>query len=402
MEHIYDVVVVGAGPGGAAAAHYLAMAGLDVMVLDRADFPRDKTCGDGLTPRALKALADMGILEEAEQAGQRINGLAFFGQRGASLAASVPDHVELPNHLLVVPRVKLDDIVRGRALLSGAGFHSPVKVNGWQVEADRATVLAEQGGHALRYQARALVLAVGANMGLLQSSGMFKRIPRPIVAARGYYEGIQDLDDRLQVHFEDVPMPGYGWIFPISKDAANVGLGMWRDMSHDHSPIRAALVLFLKGRLVKQKLAGAKLAGAVKSYPIRIDFATAPTFAERVLLVGEAAGLVSPLTGEGIDFALESGKLAADFLVSALAAGDFSQLRFAQYERVLRAHFQSTFRALSAMRHVYVNPLLMDRALKLAEKDPKIKQLLVSVVLSQEHPLQMLKPQILRKVLLGV
>jgi geranylgeranyl reductase family protein len=402
MEHIHDVVVVGAGPGGAAAAHYLAMAGLDVMVLDRADFPRDKTCGDGLTPRALKALADMGILEETEQAGQRINGLAFFGQRGASLAASVPDHAELPNHLLVVPRVKLDDIVRRRAVLSGAGFRSPVKVNGWRVEEDQVTVLAEQGGHALRYQARALVLAVGANMGLLQSSGMFKRLPRPIVAARGYYEEIQDLDERLQVHFEDVPMPGYGWIFPISKDAANVGLGMWRDMSHDHSPIRAALDVFLKGRIVKQKLAGAKLAGAVKSYPIRIDFATAPTHAERVLLVGEAAGLVSPLTGEGIDFALESGKLAAEFLVSALASGNFSRLRFVQYERVLRAHFQSTFRALSAMRHVYVNPLLMDRALKLCEKDARVKEMLVSVVLSQEHPLQMLKPQILRKVLLGV
>jgi geranylgeranyl reductase family protein len=402
MEQIYDVAVIGAGPGGSAAAYYLAKQGLNVLLLDKSDFPRDKTCGDGITPRGLHVLADMGILDEAERAGFRINGIELFSERGTIMAGGVPNHPDYPDHLLVVPRLKLDDIIRKRAVKSGAHFESPVRVQGLRVEGESVTIPADRSGHPLEYKARVVILAIGANMRMLQDIGLMKRLPRTIAAVRTYYEGMQGIGDSIQGDFKDVPNPGYGWIFPIARDAANVGLGMWRDLAHDQGSLRSALDVFVNSPRLKPMLARARQVGPIKSYPLRIDFTTAPTFGERVLLVGETAGLVSPLTGEGIDFALESGKLAAEFLAGLFARADFSKQSLSAYDRLLRANFHSFFRALGYLRHVYVNPLLMDRVFKVCEKVPEVKEIFVSVLLSQESPTRMLHPRFLRQVLLGV
>jgi geranylgeranyl reductase family protein len=405
MEQIYDVAVVGAGPGGSAAAHYLAASGLSVLLLDKSDFPRDKTCGDGLTPRALSILDDMGILEEATQAGFRVNGLELHAKGGASMTAGIPLHPEYPDHLLIVPRLRLDDIIRHRALESGAHFESPVRVLRLKVQGELVEISAERDGRPLNYKARVAILAIGANMRMLQEIGLLKKLPRTIVAVRAYYEGMQGLNDRVQAHFDSVPMPGYGWIFPIGKDAANVGIGMWRDKDYETNErvsLRAALDTFLASSKMKPMMAGARLVGPIKSYPLRIDFTSAPTYAERILLVGETAGLVSPLTGEGIDFALETGRLAAEFLRGVFASGDFSPRAFAAYDRMLRKNFQSLFRFLGYLRHVYVNPFLLDRVVKLCERMPEVKELFVGVLMSQRRPTEMLSPAIVSRVVLGV
>jgi geranylgeranyl reductase family protein len=400
--HTYDVAVIGAGPGGSAAAHYLAEQGKDVLLLDKADFPRDKTCGDGLTPRALHILADMDILPEAEQVGFRVNGISVYARHGATLQADIPQHPDFPNYLLVVPRLKLDDLIRRRAVASGANFESPVRATTVTPDADGVEIAAETQGKPVHYRARVAIAAIGANMGMLKDIGLLNYKPRPIVAVRAYYEGMQGLDDRIQAHFEQVPMPGYGWIFPIGPDSANVGLGMWREQAAAGGSLRTALNDFLEGARLKPLMAGARLVGAIKSYPLRIDFTTAPTYGQRILLVGEAAGLVSPLTGEGIDFALESGKLAAEFLGGAFAAGSFARPVFAGYDQLLRSNFQSIFRSLGYLRRVYVNPLLMDRIVRLCERVPEVKQQFVGILMGQQHPVELLRPRILRQVLMGV
>ena len=398
----YDVAVIGAGPGGSAAAYYLARQGKRVLLLDKASFPRDKTCGDGLTPRALEVLDDMGILAQAEAAGCRVNGISVFGKRGAVLNSSIPEHAALHNFLLVVPRLKLDDILRQRALSAGVSFKGDCRVTGLQADADGITIHAQDGQAASTYRAAVVVVAVGANISFLREIGVLNYTPRPIVAVRAYYEGLHNLGDHIQAHFEQVPMPGYGWVFPTGKDSANIGLGMWRDQASAPGSLRAALASFLEAPRMQAMLQNATQVGAIKSYPLRIDFTTAPTFGERILLVGESAGLVSPLTGEGIDFALETGKLAAEFLQGAFERSDFGRSSLAGYDRLLRSHFQSMFTFLGYLRKVYVNPLLMDRIIRLCERNADVRRLFVSILLSQEHPGVLLKPSILRKVLIGV
>lgn len=317
------------------------------------------------------------------------------------MRAAIPSHSEYPDHLLVVPRLKLDDIVRRRALASGVNFESPVRVSAI-TESDSATVIGERDGHPVTYRGRVIVLAIGANMGLLHDIGILQHKPEPIVAVRAYYEGLHGLEDRIEAHFEDVPMPGYGWVFPIGKDSANIGLGMWKTRVKERGSLRSALQTFVNGQRLKPMTAESRLVGEIKSYPLRIDFTTAPTYSERVLLVGETAGLVSPLTGEGIDFALESGMLAAEFLETAFTKNDFSRSALSGYDRLLRSNFQSIFRFLGLLRRVYVNPLLMDRMVRLCERAPEVKQMFVNILMSQQHPSALLQPRILRKVLLGV
>lgn len=399
---VFDVAVIGAGPGGSAAAYYLARQGKRVLLLDKASFPRDKTCGDGLTPRALDVLDDMGILALAEAAGSRVNGISIFAKRGAELHAEVPQHPSFHKYLLVVPRFKLDDIIRRRAMEQGAIFQGDSRVMGLVNEADGVYIQAESAGRVDTYRAQAVVVAVGANMSFLRDIGVLHYAPRPIVAVRAYYEGLQGLGDHIQAHFEQVTMPGYGWVFPTGKDSANIGLGMWRDQANASGSLRAALAHFLEAPRMQTLLQTATQVGPVKSYPLRIDFTTAPTFAERILLVGESAGLVSPLTGEGIDFALETGRMAADYLGTAFANGDFSRAALAGYDRLLRSHFQSMFTFLGYLRKVYVNPLLMDRIVRLCERMPEMRHLFVSILMSQQHPAALLRPGILRRVLIGV
>jgi len=124
----YDVAIVGAGPGGSAAAHYLAQRGLEVVLLDKSGFPRDKTCGDGLTPRAVGVLHHMGISRSLLQVGHAISGVDIFAPDGFCTGASVPAPPGLPTPMLVVPRLTLDDAVRRRAVESGAQFEGEVLV----------------------------------------------------------------------------------------------------------------------------------------------------------------------------------------------------------------------------------------------------------------------------------
>ena len=404
-NHLYDVAIVGAGPGGSTAAHYLAAQGLDVLLLDKAEFPRDKTCGDGLTPRALHLLEDIGILQEATTAGFRVNGLELHARAGNMMQASVPDHPDYPDHMLILPRLKLDDIIRKKAISSGAKFESPIWVRDVETLTDRVLIHADQSSNKRKYQARVLILSVGANMRMLQNLGILTYSPAVLLAVRAYYEGMSGISDRIQVHFANVPQPGYGWVFPISESSANVGVGFWQSrLPWEKAPgsPRKAMADFLLNPKLLPLIKGAQQVGKIKSYPLRIDFATAPTFAERILLVGESAGLVSPLTGEGIDFAMESAQLAAGFLSKTFASGDFSRQAFFDYDRLLRQKFQRLFLSLNNVRRLYLNPLLMSRTITVSQKRSEIKNLLVNVMLSQRHPSEILNPRILRNILLGI
>jgi geranylgeranyl reductase family protein len=405
IKFMHDVVIVGAGPGGSAAAYYLAKQGLNVLLLDKAEFPRDKTCGDGLTPRALKVLEDMGLLSELQAVGWRINGVELHAAHGNIMKAPIPKENGYLDQLLIVPRLKLDDRIRQCALTAGATFHSPVRVRGIEQENGHVRVRGDHNGEPVEYEAHLAIMAVGANMRLLSNLGILDYQPRPILAARAYYEGVSGLSDRVQAHFQDVPLPGYAWVFPISETAANIGIGFWKtDLPwRKKAPsARAAMESWVdQNAKIKAMLAGAELLGPIKGYPLRIDFSTAPTYQGRILLVGEAAGLVSPLTGEGIDFALESGRLAGGYIGEMFAAGDFSVARLAGYDKMLRDHFQRVFVFLTYLRRLYINPILMSRAVKATNKFPELKDTLANILMGHEDAASMITFSALRKVVFG-
>jgi geranylgeranyl reductase family protein len=381
---MYDVIVIGAGPGGSATAHYLARHGLDVLLLDKFDFPRDKTCGDALTPRALEVLADMGLLEAMGQVGCEVNKVKIFAPGGGSTVAAMPHYNGRPGYAMIVPRLSLDNAIRERAVDSGAKFEGRIQVT--NIEPTEAGVRVSGGrrGRSVTHPARLAVIATGASPQLLLQTGILPEAPPMMMAARAYFENINYLTDEMQFYFEGVPLPGYGWVFPLPDSTANIGAGFFRrGRTARHMPATpaAAFETFINHPPLQTMLAGARRVGPVKGYPLRIDFATAPTVGERILVVGEAAGLVNPLTGEGIDYALESGRIAARHLIDLFGDGDLSRPKLAVYDQLLRRQFQSLFRFCYRMQGFLPYRSLLNRLVKAADHQNDLKTLLVNIVL---------------------
>ncbi|MGH6961892.1 MAG: NAD(P)/FAD-dependent oxidoreductase, partial [Dongiaceae bacterium] len=354
---------MGAGPGGSSAAYWLARHGLDVRLLDKSEFPRDKTCGDGIAPRSLAALDRMGLLATLDA--PRFTAARAFGPGGRQMRTSMGMLDSCyPRYSLVIRRTDFDDAVRRHAIAAGAAFTGSFTVQSVQNDGDRVIVSGQREGRGESIETRLAIVAAGANVALLKSLGILEKTPSMILAARAYFEGLDPTDDPLDFYFDDVIQPGYGWIFPLGDGTANVGAGLLARRRR-RATAREAFGFFLeRNAAARERLTGARQIGPVKGYPLRIDFATAPTFGDRALLVGEAAGLVNPLTGEGIDFALESGEMAAEFAAGALKRGDLSHRSLREYDRRLRQKFQSLMVATTWLRRLYINPpalrLLMD------------------------------------------
>jgi len=401
----HDVVIVGAGPAGSAAAYYLATAGFDVLLLDKAEFPRDKTCGDGLTPRALAVLDDMGVLDTLLQHGCRVAELDMISPSGDSVTVPIPSPGHEHKYLLIVPRLILDDILRQRAIAAGAAFQGMVEVMDLRGAGSQIQVAGLQRGQAVTFQARLAVVATGASLKLLRRIGLVRHKPVMMVAARAYFEGLGEQGGHVQCHFDGVTLPGYGWVFPLSPSSANVGAGvipagLFRRPNPVHS--HRAFSLFTRSPSLQKMMQTARQVGPLRGFPIRVDFDRSLTFGERVLLAGEAAGLANPLTGEGIDYALESGRIAAEHAAVMLSKDDLTSSRFARYDRELRGRFQRTIVGARRLGDLYMNPFLLNRMVKVARRNPDIGSLIGDVTVGNRGLDEMLSLKTLFRFALAV
>jgi len=384
-----QVAVVGAGPAGSAAAYFLAQRGLDVLLIDRSHFPRDKTCGDGLSPRALKVMETMGALPQARALGQAIEGVRFFSPDGTAMEARLPPYPTHPPYALILPRLILDDLLRTRALSAGARFLGRTHIVKLRAYAAGVELEGKDGAGTIR--ARAAVLATGTSTSLLHASRVLRRRPPFLVAARGYFEGLERRPEQIDLHFDGVPLPGYGWVFPTGDGTANVGAGtLGPSAAFDRLGRNSRRLFdgFLGVPSIRAELGSGRCLGPVKSYPLRTDFSRAPTFGHRILLAGEACGLVNPLTGEGIDYALESGQIAAEFLAEILQSAEPQPTVWREYDRRLRRRFQRSFEYTHRMRRVYLRPWFLNRFLRLARLRPELEHMLVDIALGMRDAAQ--------------
>src|SRR5574341_2277165 len=234
-EPEYDIAIVGAGPAGSAAAYFLAKAGLNVALLDKADFPRDKTCGDGLTPRALKVLDAMGALHKVEQQAFRCNGIGLRYSDSVTYKLELNHLADLPQYILVQPRLSLDDLLRRHAVEAGAHFVPNAKVEPISRAADGAAHVHLEGREPL--QCMISIVATGASTRLLKDLGLLKNAPPPNLAARCYFENVEGLEDAIVMFFDGIELPGYGWVFPTSPTwRANPSASRWTRAPAFNSP----------------------------------------------------------------------------------------------------------------------------------------------------------------------
>ena len=295
----YDVAVIGAGPGGSATAYFLAKGGLRVALLDKFEFPRDKTCGDGLTPRAIKTLEAMGALSQIEKHAFHCPGIKIRYSDEITFNLELDHLKDLPNYILTMPRFHLDNALRQHAVDAGAVFIPKARAETISRSADKCIHVQIENGQTI--ECALAVIATGANTNLLQKLGLLKKAPPVNLAARAYFENIDDLDPSVVLFFDGIDLPGYGWVFPTGERTANVGCGVFFEESVSQTSRLRNLIE--EHPYLKRVLKNAHQVAPIKGYPLRTDFSPSHSGNEWTLVVGEAAGLVNPITGEGIDYA---------------------------------------------------------------------------------------------------
>jgi flavin-dependent dehydrogenase len=240
------------------------------------------------------------------------------------------------------------------------------------------------------------VIATGASTGLLTRAGLLSAPPAYGRAARAYFTEVRGLSDAVEFHFDAVPLPGYGWVFPTGPTSANVGAGYFSRRGAGRSPAQV-YEAFIANPRTARLLNGARAASPVKGYPLRFDFPTARLAAPGVLMIGEACGLVNPLTGEGIDYALESAEVAAEALGEAVAMAALPPA----YTRAMHARFLRTFVNIARVRDLYLRPFLLNRFVSAANRHADLARLLLDVALGHLDPLAALSLKTLGRILAG-
>ena len=324
-----DVIVVGAGPSGATTAYYLAQAGLDVLLLEKTSFPRDKVCGDGLTPRAVKQLTAMGITFE-DEGWVKNHGLRLIGA-GSRLELPWPDLAEYPGFGLVRTRYDFDQILVDRAVMAGAKLMERTPVTGPIIDERSNRIVGVHAKNADReptsFRAPLVVASDGNSSRLSVAMGVRKRDDRPMgVAVRTYFESPRHDDDFLEAWLElwdrsgdkDILMPGYGWVFGVGDGTSNVGLGVLNSTSSFQDVnYRKLLQRWTASMPEEWGFTEENQRGSIRGAALPMAFNRVPHYARGLMLVGDAGGMVNPFNGEGIAYAMEAGRLAADVVVQA-------------------------------------------------------------------------------------
>ena len=323
-----QVLVVGAGPAGAATAYHLAKAGIDVLVLEKSAFPRDKICGDGLTPGAVKEILAMGI-NPVEEGWQVNRGLSVIGG-GHRITLPWPEKSSLPSYGLTCKRTELDQRLIQQAVACGARLIENTAVQDLVTDADGyacgvSAIVREPQTRQKKnreFRARYVVDCTGANARLASRQGRTPLKNRPLaVAARAYFYSPRGNEEMMESHLElwdgkpghSNLLPGYGWLFPMGDGIVNVGLGSVSSGAQSTKlPYKQIFNRWVANLPKQWGLSEENMIGSLRSAPLPMAFNRKPAYENGLLLVGDAAGMVSPFNGEGIAPAMFAGRRAAD------------------------------------------------------------------------------------------
>jgi geranylgeranyl reductase family protein len=397
-----DVIVVGAGPAGSTTAFYLAQAGLDVLVLEKSRFPREKVCGDGLTPRAVKALIGMGINVSEQNGWVRNKGLRVIGA-GKRLELPWPELTSFPGYGLVRTRHDLDETLARRAqqagakLLEGVTVTGPVidertgRITGVIAKADGA---GSQGSSPREYRSRVVVAADGNSSRLSVAMGLPKRDDRPLgVAVRTYYRTPRHDDDYLESWLDlwdgDRLLPGYGWIFGMGDGTANVGLGLLNtSAAFGHTDYHALLRRWLKSMPAEWGYTEENRTQPIRGAALPMGFNRTPHYHRGLLLAGDAGGMVNPFNGEGIAYAMESGEILARTVTQALGRSRLAETEqvLAEYPRALSQAYGGYYTLGRVFVKAIGRPHLMHFATKHGMSRPALMRFAIKLLANLTDP----------------
>jgi geranylgeranyl reductase family protein len=332
----YDIIVVGGGPAGSAAAWRAATAGARVLLCDKAQFPRDKPCGDGLTPRAVASIASLGLENELKRF-NRVEKLRVNGA-GRTLTFDWPASDNFPDFGYVIARTDLDEMLLRHAESAGAEVREGVSVAEPIIENGLVRgVVAKHNGTTDELRADVVVAADGASSRVARALGMQMSSKRPIgLAVRAHFDARRPASDEtviesfLELRDGENLLPGYGWIFPMGEGRINVGVGIlssyrgWREVNTAH--LMEVFMRSLPESWELPDISDLRAAGQLKGWRLPMGLGVWPPWRPGALACGDAAGVVNPFNGEGISEAVESGVVGIEVALDALSGRGPSDL----------------------------------------------------------------------------
>lgn len=379
MPERYDLIVIGAGPGGAATAYHAARSGLKTLVLDRQTFPRDKPCGDGLMPHAAEELRLMGLddwLDEPHHG--KFTGFSMYTDT-ATFRQKVPPTLHGPKGY-VVRREETDEKLAEQAKTSGAELREGVRATKLlRSSAGAVTGLsAENGEGEIHFEAPLVVAADG--VGGFAGEGM--KAHQNAVARRQYFKNVEGPNkEDLQVFITkdlNADHAGYGWVFYLGDGAANVGAGVsTKALRKTGRNLKDFYDRFLEEPQMKEWLKNAEPEGPAKSWSLKMGMWGAKRYAQGIIMVGDAGSMIHPISGEGVGYAIESGRLAASWAHEAHARRDFSASTLSGYEKQLKHQRAKEHVSGHALVRLVPNLNMLEPVFKACEENEGARRTLI-------------------------
>lgn len=388
---MYDAIIVGAGPAGSSAAIYCNKLGLNTLLLDKSIFPRDKICGDALSGKSVKILEELDLLQDLDKLDGAIINRIIFGN---------PNHSECELHLnkslnkrhishgFVIPRKIFDNY-----LFKKASDVSNV-VSGFNVDDliyDKSQVIGVKGksttGESKKYFGNIVLGADGPYSIVSRKSGLYNSdMNYTAVGLRCYYEDIEDLTDQIELHYVNETIPGYFWIFPAGNKKANIGVGLLKSRAKKKKyNLQKILMQVINSKNFKHRFKNSKALEKPKGWNLPFGNTKRGNYGNGFLLLGDAAGLVDPFTGEGIGNAMESGKIAADIVLKAKKINNFSNQILSEYDKVLWEYLGSELKTSTLLLKLAHYRILLNFVIDRASRNKNIKNM-ISGMLADEVP----------------
>ncbi len=381
----YDVIIVGAGPSGSVCANFLGREGHKVLLVDKAKFPRDKTCGDACSGKSIAVLRELGILSDVKKAAHGVNnGVIFSSPKGTILEIRTDSQDGF-----VCRREILDNIIY-KAAKKYVETLEEFTVTDLIKEGNQVVgiVGTDKTGKEMKINANIVVGADGAMSVVAQKVGVFEIDPNHhCLAVRGYYDGVTGMKDVIELHFTKTAIPGYFWIFPYEDGTANVGLGM---LTKDVKARNVNLKELMEKEITlnptfKERFKDAKLISEIKGWSLPLGSKIRKQIAgDGWLLLGDAASLIDPFSGEGMGNAMTSGKIAFRTISRALRLGAYSQKILGEYEQEIKNELNKELEMSYLLQRLGKNEFLLNLVIDKAARNPEIRKELTTMIVSEE------------------
>jgi len=378
MEKIYDVIVVGAGPAGTIASMFLKRAGKEVLLIDKARFPRDKVCGDAQGRKLARIMKELGIYEDYKKLpGVAIYGLRLSSPNGVQIDIDLIDRVNgIPGY--IIKRMDIDNFLFEKAKQFNVETREEVAVQDIVFEDGKITELTcKSKEKSFPLKARIYIAADGADSLFAKKLNLKNPPEHFIVALRAYYKNVSDLTDKIELHLLKTIIPGYFWIFPLPNKEANVGLGMVIKSKKEKNVnlVEELKKAIAENPLFKERFKEATLVGGIRAWNLPTASYHRKPYGGNFLLTGDAAALIDPLSGEGVGTAAISAKLAAQIAGEALEKGEITEESLSTYDTLLWEEIGPEIKAnyrIQRLGHRF--PFLLNKLLDKAAKNPEFRK----------------------------